>query len=81
MASASYKLQYTSLVDNKKYFIMLSLIILGLQYTSLVDNKKYFIMLSMIILGPNCMIGEAFDVCLQPLSEELKQLWEVKIPT
>ncbi len=27
------------------------------------------------------MIGEAFDVYLQPLIEELKQLWEVEVPT
>jgi hypothetical protein len=38
-------------------------------------------MLSLIILEPNCVIGEAFDVYLQPLMEELKQLWEVKVPT
>jgi hypothetical protein len=38
-------------------------------------------MLSLIIPEPNCVIGEAFDVYLQPLEEELKQLWEVKVPT
>jgi hypothetical protein len=44
-------------------------------------TKKYFIMLSLIILGPNCVIGEAFDLYLQPLIDELKQLWEVEVPT
>ncbi len=44
-------------------------------------TKKYFIMLLLIILGPNCVTGEAFDVYLQPLIEELKQLWEVEVPT
>jgi hypothetical protein len=37
--------------------------------------------LSLIIPKPNCVIGEAFDVYLEPLVEELKLLWEVGVPT
>jgi hypothetical protein len=44
-------------------------------------TNKYFIMLLLIIPRPNCVAGEAFDVYLQPLMEELKQLWEVGVPT
>jgi hypothetical protein len=38
-------------------------------------------MLLLIIPRPNCVVGEAFDVYIQPLMEELKQLWEVGVPT
>ena len=38
-------------------------------------------MLSMIILGPQLVISTHFDIFLEPLSEELLELWDVGIQT
>ena len=42
-------------------------------------KDPYFIM-SLLILGPKCP-GNDFDVCLQPIVEELRELWEEGVKT
>jgi hypothetical protein len=39
-------------------------------------TKKHFIMLSLIILGPKSITSNNIDIYLEPLVEELKELWE-----
>ena len=41
--------------------------------------KKESIILSMLIPGPKAQ-GDFIDVYLQPLIEELEELWEVDVP-
>jgi len=43
-------------------------------FFSLVESSLTSFMLSMIILGKQ-MPGNDIDVCLQPLTKELKELW------
>jgi hypothetical protein len=38
-------------------------------------TKRYFIMLALIILGRRSVIGDHFDMYLEPLLEELRFLW------
>jgi len=42
--------------------------------------KPPYLMLSLLIDGPNSP-GMDIDVCLQPLIEKLKELWEVGVET
>ena len=44
-------------------------------------TKKHFIMLSLIIPGKKFVSGENFDTYLQPLLEELMELWNVGVMT
>lgn len=37
--------------------------------------KKFFIMLSLLISGSDTVIGDRMDVFLEPLVEELRELW------
>ena len=37
--------------------------------------KKFFIMLSLLRLGPDAITGDPMDVFLDPLIEELRELW------
>jgi hypothetical protein len=39
-------------------------------------TKKFFIMLAMLIPGKQSVTSEVFDVYLEPLVEELTQLWK-----
>jgi hypothetical protein len=43
--------------------------------------KKFFIMIVLLIPGPESALMKNIDVWLAPLQEELKQLWEVGVPT
>ena len=38
-------------------------------------TKRYFIMLSLIIPGPKSLSGDDFDTFIEPLVEELEELW------
>ena len=38
-------------------------------------TKRYFVMLSILIPGPRAPTGDDFDTLLEPLVEELEQLW------
>ena len=38
-------------------------------------TKRYFIMLSLLISGPRSPTGDDFDTLVEPLVEELEQLW------
>lgn len=40
-----------------------------------VTTKKYFVLLSLIIPGPHGVVGDNFDMFLEPLMEELMTLW------
>ena len=42
--------------------------------------KQTNFILSTVIPGPR-MIGNEIDICLQPLIEELKELWEKGVET
>jgi hypothetical protein len=42
-------------------------------------TKKHFILLSLIIPGPKSVMGEHFDVFLQPLIEELQYGWALGV--
>jgi hypothetical protein len=42
-------------------------------------TKKHFIMLSLIILGLESIIDDKINVYLEPLVEELKELWEIGV--
>ena len=42
-------------------------------------TKRYFIMLSILIPGPESVTSDSFDVFLQPLLEELLELWTVGV--
>ena len=44
-------------------------------------TKKYFIILSLLIPGPQSVTSKNFDVFLQPLLDELLQLWYVGFRT
>ena len=44
-------------------------------------TKRHFIMLSMIIPGPQSVTSNHFDVFLEPLLEELIDLWDVGVET
>jgi len=42
-------------------------------------TNKHFVMLSLIVPNLRFVIGEDFDVYLEPFLDELKMLWEVDI--
>jgi hypothetical protein len=58
----------------------LRLHVVNLQFTSLVDKQIFFIMFTLLILGKKLVKPNHFDVYLQPLVEELQQLW-TGVPT
>ncbi len=49
-----------------------------LQYIFLVKHQTSFLHV-LIISGINVVISERFDIFFEPLMEELKMLWEVRI--
>ena len=45
------------------------------------STKKHFIILALLIPGPQSVTGSNFDVFLEPLLEELLELWSVGVHT
>ena len=44
-------------------------------------TKQHFIILSMVIPGPQSVTSTHFDVFMEPLIEELLELWNVGVET
>jgi len=55
-------------------------LLLNYNLTPWLSTKKFFVMLALLIPGRQSVTAEVFDVYLEPLVEELLQLWE-GIPT
>ena len=55
--------------------------LLNYNVPSWLTMKKHFIMLSMIIPGKESVTCETFDVFIEPLIEELNELWETGVWT
>jgi hypothetical protein len=51
-------------------------VLLNYNVHSWLTMKKHFLMLSLIIPGKESITCETFDIYIQPLVEELHQLWE-----
>jgi hypothetical protein len=62
----------------KIYMINMANVVGELQYIFLVKHQTSFLHV-LIISGINVVISERFDIFFEPLMEELKMLWEVRI--
>jgi hypothetical protein len=65
-------------LGKKIYMINMANVVGELQYIFLVKHQTSFLHV-LIISGINVVISERFDIFFEPLMEELKMLWEVRI--
>ena len=61
--------------DKRSVYSLWPVLLLNYNIPPWLSTKKYFMMLAILIPGPRSVTGEQFDVFLDPLIDELLELW------